>query len=1131
MKVVSFATRRPVTVFIFALAAVVFGGVAFRDLAVDLLPDITYPSLTVQTEYEGAAPVEMENLITRPVEDAVGVVNGVNRVVSSSRADISEVTLEFSWGTNMDFASLDVRERLDQVRLPIEAERPVLLRYDPSLDPILRMGLAAGGSDLIALRLLAEEDLKRKLERLEGVAAVVVSGGLEEEIQVEIDERRLTSLGLTMNQVMNRLAQENVNLTGGRLRDGQTDYLVRTINELLRPEEMREIVIDRSRGAIVRLEDIARVYQGAREREVITRIDGREAVEIAVYKEGGTNTVTVASAVLDRVEELEEDLRQVDPQLELTVLTDQSRYIRDSVSAVIETALIGGSLAIVVLFLFLRSAPKTLIIGISIPVSVVATFFLMYVAGVSLNIMSLGGITLGIGLLLDNSIVVLEAIQRRRDQGVGIVEAARGGASEVGRAVIASTITTVCVFVPIVFVEGVAGQMFGDQALTVTFSLLVSLGVALTVIPMLASRKFFATGDRVEKVDFAGRSNPVTRGLADFFNAIGFVVALTVRIVFGGVSTVMSWLLRPVLAGFDALLRGITAVYARILRGALRHPALVVLVALVLLAGSVQLIGSLGSELVPELIQGEFYVDAELAPGSRLEVTDRRLAVIDKRVREFADEFGVQSVYIVVGTSNEQGGAAGERRENIGQVNVRMEPPIDAEREELVMSRIRDLIDTENASFTGPATPADGVAPVGGGQALSVAGRPAAGGGQASSAAGPAPAAGGARPALTDDSLKYRFGRPTYFSFRSPVEVQIRGHNLALLELLADQVASRMRQVEGLVDVKSSTEGGNPELQIVFDRERLSALNYTVAQLGAVIRSKVQGDIVTDIVREDRNIEVRMRTDEGYRDSVRDLRNLNIRQSGATPLPLSAVAEVIETEGPAEIRRSDGGRVALIEANIVGRDLGSVSDDIQSILDSTRFPVGFDVLVGGQRQEMERSFDSMRLAILLAVFMVYLVMASQFESLLHPFVILFAVPFSVIGAIGILYLTRTPVSIVVLIGGILLAGIVVNNAIILIDYTNRLRRAGKAKIDALREACMVRLRPILMTTSTTVLGLLPMALGLGEGAELRTPMALTVVGGLLTSTLLTLIVIPALYMLLDRHKHEADPEAVAPSAG
>ena len=1105
MRIVSFATRRPVTVFIFALAAVVFGGVAFRDLAVDLLPDITYPSLTVQTGYEGAAPVEMETLITRPVEDAVGVVNGVNRVVSSSRADISEVTLEFSWGTNMDFASLDVRERLDQVRLPVQADRPVLLRYDPSLDPILRMGLAGGGSDLIALRLLAEEDLKRKLERLEGVAAVVVSGGLEEEIQVEIDERRLSSLGLTMNQVMTRLAQENVNLTGGRLRDGQTDYLVRTINELLRPEEMREIVIDRSQGAIVRLEDIARVYQGAREREVITRIDGREAVEIAVYKEGGTNTVTVASAVLERVEELEEEIRQTDPQLELTVLTDQSRYIRDSVSAVIETALIGGSLAIVVLFLFLRSAPKTLIIGISIPVSVVATFFLMYVAGVSLNIMSLGGITLGIGLLLDNSIVVLEAIQRRRDQGLGVVEAARAGASEVGRAVIASTITTVCVFVPIVFVEGVAGQMFGDQALTVTFSLLVSLGVALTVIPMLASRKFFAPGEPVEKVRSVGRSNPVTRALSTFFSAIGVGVALAVKQVFRGVSSVMSFLLRPVLAAFDALLRGITAVYARVLRGALRHPALVVLAAVVLLTGSVQLIGSLGSELVPELIQGEFYVDAELAPGSRLEVTDRRLGAVDRFVREQLKD-DVQSVYTVVGTSNEQGGAAGERRENIGQVNVRMKPPIDAEREESVMSRIRAEIDAENTSFAGQG-PAVAVAP------------------SVTAGAGVGPGS-----AVMDDSLKYRFGRPTYFSFRSPVEVQIRGHNLALLKRLADQVVSRMREVEGLVDVKSSTEGGNPELQIIFDRERLSTLNYTVAQLGAVIRSKVQGDIATDIVREDRNIEVRLRTDEGYRDSVRDLRNLNIRQSGAVPLPLSAVADVIETEGPAEIRRSDGGRVAQIEANIVGRDLGSVSDDIQAILDSTRFPVGFDYSVGGQRQEMERSFDSMRLAILLAVFMVYLVMASQFESLLHPFVILFAVPFSIIGAIGILYLTRTPVSIVVLIGGILLAGIVVNNAIILIDYTNRLRRAGKAKVEALREACLVRLRPILMTTSTTVLGLLPMALGLGEGAELRTPMALTVVGGLLTSTLLTLIVIPALYLLLDLHRHDADPEAVAEAA-
>ncbi len=1096
MRIVSFATRRPVTVFIFALAAVVFGGVAFRDLAVDLLPDITYPSVTVRTEYEGTAPAEIETLITRPVEDAVGVVNGVNRVISSSRADTSEVTLEFAWGTNMDFASLDVRERLDQVRLPTDAEQPILLRYDPSLDPIVRLGLTGGeGSDLIGLRLLAEEDLSRRIERLEGVAAVVVSGGLEEEIQVDIDERRLTSIGLTMNQVMNRLAQENVNLTGGRLRDGQTEYLVRTINELLRPEEMREVVIDRSQGAIVRLGDIARVYRGSREREVITRIDGKESVEIAVYKEGGTNTVTVAGGVLDVMAELEADLGEIDPELKLSLITDQSRYIRESVRAVIETALIGGGLAIIILYLFLRSAPKTLIIGISIPVSVVATFFLMYVSGVSLNIMSLGGITLGIGLLLDNSIVVLEAIQRRREQGAGVVEAAREGASEVGRAVIASTITTVCVFVPIVFVEGVAGQLFGDQALTVTFSLLVSLGVALTVIPMLASRKFLSEGLGAAKVEPVGRPNAVTRFVSSVFFFVGLQLVLGVKFVFRGVSTVMSWLLRPFLATFDALLRGVTTVYAGVLDWSLRHPMLVLLLAIGLLGGSLQMVRSLGSELVPELIQGEFYVDAELPPGSRLEVTDKRLQAIDR----FASELpGVRSVYTVVGTSNEQGGAAGERRENIGQVHVTLEPPIDVEREERLMNLIRDEIEAQNATYGGGLTPA----------------------------AGPAPRAGAsASPTTGDGGLKYRFGRPTYFSFRTPVEVQIRGHNLELLRVLTDQVAERMRVVEGLADVKASTEGGNPELHIIFDRERLASLNYTVAQLGAVIRSKVQGDIATDITREDRNIEVRMRTGEDFRDSVRDLRNLNVRQGGAVPLPLSAVAEVIETTGPAEIRRADSSRVSLITANLVGRDLGSASEDIQAILETTRFPVGFDYTVGGQRQEMEQSFDSMRLAILLAVFMVYLVMASQFESLLHPFVILFAVPFSIIGAVGILYLTRTPVSIVVLIGGILLAGIVVNNAIILIDYTNRLRRAGKAKVEALREACLVRLRPILMTTSTTILGLLPMALGLGEGAELRTPMALTVVGGLLTSTLLTLVVIPALYLLLDVHRHEADGEA------
>ncbi len=1069
MSLVHFSTRRPVSVFIFAVAAVVFGWVAFDRLAVDLLPDITYPSVTVRTELEGAAPTEIENLLTKPIENAVGVVNSVVRVVSSSRADISEVTLEFAWGTNMDFASLDVRERLDVVRLPLDAEQPILLRYDPSLDPVMRIGLV-GADDLIRLRLIAEEEVKRSLERVEGVAAAVVSGGLEEEIQIEIDERRLVALGLSINTVLQRLAQENINITGGRLLDGETEYLVRTINEVLRPEDLRNIVISSSQGAVTRLSEVARVFKGSKEREIITRINGLESVEIAVYKEGGTNTVGVVDAVNERLEGLSERLERLDSGLELLPMSDQARYIRESVRAVLSTAMMGGLLAVFILYVFLRSVRNTLIIGVSIPISVMATFFLMYAADISLNIMSLGGLTLGIGLLVDNSIVVLEAIQRRLDQGMGLSEAARAGASEVSRAVAASTLTTICVFVPIVFVEGIAGQLFGDQALTVTFSLLVSLVVALTVIPMLASRDFGAwvakeDGGRVEET-LAGRS---------LIGLVAFIIRLPV-VLFRQVGRLLSGLVSPVLGLFDTGLGAVNSLYGRVLRRVLKQPLLLLAVTLIALVLTGGLARNLGTELVPELSQGEFFVDAELEPGVRLEVTDRRLKSIE---RTAAGLVGVDMVYSIVGASNEQGGAAGERRENIGQISVDLEPGLGRPEEERVMGELRDEIDRINEGFGHQS----------------------------------------AEPANLDRAqgqLKYRFGRPSYFSFRTPVEVEIRGYNLELLTRLSEEAARRMGEIPGLVDIRSSADGGNPELQIFFDRERLTTLGLTIGGLGALLRSKIQGDIATDIQRQDRTIDIRLRADEEFRNSVKDLENLNVG-SGRISVPLNSVADVVIANGPAEIRRSDGSRVATLTANVVDADLGTVATAIEQALGGMQFPPGFDWSLRGQQQEMETSFSSLQLAMGLAIFMVYLVMASQFESLLHPLVILFSVPFSVIGAILILALTSTPISIVVLIGGVLLAGIVVNNAIILVDYTNQLRRdKGMAKIEALVQAGTTRLRPILMTTATTVLGLWPMAMGFGEGSELRAPMALTVIGGLLTSTALTLLLIPAVYSLLDR---------------
>jgi HAE1 family hydrophobic/amphiphilic exporter-1 len=1048
MKIVDFSTRRPVTVTVFALAGIIFGLVAFRGLAVDLLPDISYPSLTVRTELEGAAPAEIETLLTRPVENAVGVVNGVVSVTSSSRADRSDVTLEFAWGTNMDFAALDVRERLDLLQLPEDAVRPVLLRYDPSLDPVMRIGLT-GDEELVRLRLIAEREVKRLLERVDGVAAAIVAGGLEEEIQVELDERRLASLGLTVDQVVTRLAQENVNLTGGRLQDGQAEYTVRTIMEIQRAQDLDDIIVDNTGQGAVRLKDIAKIVRGHKQREVITRINGREAVEVAIYKEGGTNTVTVVDQVTSQLDAVRERLRSAGRHLELTPITDQARYIRQSVEDVLQSALIGGLLAVLVLALFLRDFRSTVIIAVSIPISVVVTFLLMYGSHISLNIMSLGGLTLGIGMLVDNSIVVLESIQRKREEGMGIVEAARQGAGEVGQAVTASTMTTVCVFVPIVFVEGVAGQLFGDQALAVAYSLSISLIVALTVIPMLASRQLH----RKQQTTPQG---PLGR----FFFRIALAVARLLKAIVHGVAVGTGVLMAIPFRAFDRGLGWLRDAYPRLLDGVLARRALTMGVTVLLFLASLALLPTLGSELVPELVQGEFFVDAELPPGTRLDVTARRLANLERAAMKLD---GVTLVYGIAGTSRQQGGIAGELRENLSQLTIRVTPPSSRARETALMNALRPDLER-------------------------------------------------------DGDYAYLFGRPSYFSFKTPVELEVRGYNLKLLDRLATEAVTRLRRIPGLVDVKSSTEGGNPELQIRFNRERLATLGLSVQQVAGVVRSKVLGDIVTDITREDRTIDIRLRAQEQYRNSAQSLRNLTVAQSGSTAIPLSAVADVSEELGPAEIRRANGERMALITANLDGRDLGSASEEIQKALGQMTFPTGFDFKLGGQRQEMETSFQSMRFAILLAVFMVYLVMASQFESLLHPFVILFSVPFSLIGVVATLVLFRVTLSVVVLIGVILLAGIVVNNAIVLIDYTNQLRAKGLEKLDALRRAGQVRLRPILMTTATTVLGLLPMAISHGEGSELRAPLALTVMGGLIVSTLLTLVVIPVVYTILDRSR-------------
>ncbi|NKB66016.1 MAG: MMPL family transporter [Candidatus Latescibacteria bacterium] len=1040
MKLIDFSTERRVTVAMLMVAIIAFGWVGFGRLAVNLLPDITYPTLTVRTEYPGVAPQEIERLVAEPVEGLVGVVSNVVRVSSVSRPGLADVVVEFAWGTNMDFASLDVREKLDLAELPVEASKPILLRFDPSLDPILRVALY-GDTGLMELRRLAEERIRLDLESLEGVAAVRVEGGLEEEIHVEVETARLADLGIPISQVTSRLGAENVNLTGGLLKDGEAEFLVRTLNEFEDIDEIGDIVIARTGGATIKLNDIGTVQRSFKERDIVTRINGREGVEIAIFKEGDANTVQVSQAVRQKLESVGDEYRDLLGDSEMEVVVDQAIFIQEAVDEVLSTAVIGGVLAIVVLFLFLRNVKSTTIIGLSIPISVVATFFLMFATDVSLNIMSLGGLALGVGMLVDNSIVVLENIQRHREQGLSILEAARQGSSQVSKAVMAATLTTICVFVPIVFVEGVAGQLFKDQALTVTYSLVASLIVALMLIPMLASLGL----GRADDSDKGGWSVSAAAGLLRLLGA-----------VIGAVALVLGLLLKPVFWAFEGAYQASADLYPRILRWALGH-RLVVLGGYLLL-GIVVLYKAqeLGLELIPEMSQGELLVDLEWPAGTPLEATARQVAGIDNRVRDLE---ALDTVFGTVGASGETGGYADEKKEHMAQLYLRLDP----QAETSVMDQLRQFL-------------------------------------------------GGV------PDLDFKFSRPSYFSFRTPVEVEVSGYNMESLNRVAGQVKERMTAIPGLVDVKSSAEGGQPEIQVIFDRQRVAELGTTIQAIGQLLRNELQGEVATEFRRHDRLVDIRVRSIEEERQDLEDLQRM-IVSPPAYPVAVSleAVAHVQVVEGPAEIRRLDQERVVVVSANLDGRDLGSVARDIEQAVGSIPLPAGFDIAVGGQNEEMERSFDSMKFALGLAIFLVYLVMASQFESLTHPLVIMFTIPLGLVGSALALLLTGQTISVVVLIGLIMLAGIVVNNAIVLVDYVNQLRRSeGLAKVEAVVRAGTLRFRPILMTTSTTVLGLLPMALGLGEGAEIRAPMAITVIGGLLFSTLLTLVVVPVVYTLVDR---------------
>ena len=1065
MNIVATAIARPVTVAMATFAVALFGGLSLDRLGLNLLPELAYPTLTVRTDFEGAAPAEVEEQITRRLEERVGVINGLRRMHSISAAERSDVVLEFAWGTDMTNAAVEVREKLDLVRLPLEVERPSILRLNPNLDPIVRSAVVlkereagAETAQLQELRRFAEDVVKKRLDPVIGVAAVLVSGGFEDEIAVDVDQERLARLGMSVQSLGQRLQAANINLSGGRLTARGEEFLVRTVNEFESVADIADTIVFQDQGRVLRLKDVATVTESHKERDSVMRVDGNEAIEIAMYKEGDANTVAVAAAIHERMDEIAADLPA---NYELVTIYDQAEFISAAIDEVRYAAIIGGLLAVIVLYLFLKDVRSTLIVTATIPVSVLATFVLMDAFDITLNIMSLGGIALAVGMLMDNAIVVLENIARHRNNPLTtLADAARRGTGEMGGAVLASTMTTIAVFLPLAFVEGIAGQLFRDQALTVTFALLASLVLAFTLIPMLSAIAPGSTAATDDATDDAPAVPWWRRGL-------GVPFRLAIRGAVAGLATRqagnMALLARPAQWAFDQVYDRVFAGYDILLRSALRFRALTLSVAFAALGGAAALVPNLPVELIPPLSQGEFRVDIELEPGTRLELTDALLADAQQTLLTFP---GVATTYSVAGTGGRLDASASRGGEQIGELSVVLAPGATPSDEARVMSLTRDRLESVPAA-------------------------------------------------------QFTVERPQLFTFATPLEIEVAGNDLQALEMVAERLVAAMSASSSFSDVESSIRPGYPELQIEFDQERTAATGLFVPDVANRVVRKIRGDVPTKFTWRDKRVDIRVRLTEAERNSKADVENLLV-DAGNRQIRLGALAEVSMAVGPADIQRIGQKRVAVVSAHVDHGDLALGGQEALGLLLGIPHPPNVTSRISGQAEEMEASFTSLQLALLLALILVYLVMASLFESLLHPFVIMFTAPLAAIGAVLGIYLAGISISVVVFIGAILLVGIVVNNAIVLVDRVNRLRLEGLDRRTAVITGARQRFRPIMMTTITTVLGLLPMAIGLGEASELRTPMAITVIGGLLGATLLTLVVIPVVYDLVDRKQIHGD---------
>lgn len=1015
-----FSVGRPVFITMATLIVLILGIISLSRVPIDLMPDITYPTISVRTNYSHAGPQEVETLITRPLERAFSAVPGVEEIYSRSVEGLSDIRITFSWGTDLDAAANDLRDRLDRVvsSLPDDADRPFLRKFDLASFPILILG-ASSRLDPVEIRRLIENDVRYRIERVPGVASLDIRGGLDREIHVDLVPGRIQALDLTLDEIIRKIREANINLPAGILESGPHEISIRTLGEFTDLEELSRTIIGVRDDSVIRLRDIAEINDSWERVTRIVRVNGEDGVRLAVNKQSGTNTVEVVRQVLSEIERVNQDI----PQLRITPIIDTSQYIQRSISNVTGSLFYGSFFAVLVLLFFLRSIRGTAVVGTAIPIAIIATFIIIYFGGFTINIMTLGGLALGVGMLVDNSIVVLENIHRHREGGTPPPQAAIKGTKEVAAAITASTLTTLAVFVPLIFVRGMAGVMFSQLAYVVGFSLLCSLAVALILVPMLSSRFLTSSGKAEGSHGFVTRINSVS---TNFFQSLE-----------------------------DS--------YKATLSFCLKHRIMTISLSVLVLLGSLTLIPLIGTEMMPQADEGEVRVNIEMEVGSKLELLDQTALKVEEIINKEVPE--MESIIAFLGGVGwrSSGSHLGEIRINLLEQSRR-----DRSSQEIATDLRRKLNSIPGATIRTRA-----------GQGLFI----------------------------------LRMGT----SDGDRVEVEIRGYDIDIALSLAEQVKDMVIGVEGINDASISREAGVPEQMIIVDRARAESMGVSVSTVGNAIQTVLSGTTAGNFRDQGDEYSILVKLKDAEFKNLNELLDITVSGHGGTPVVLRNLVNVTSGYGPMSIERKDQERIITISTDMTGRDLSSVVNDIRASLDMIPIPQGFSISFGGDYEEQQKAFNELALGLFLALVLVYMVMACLYESLRDPFIVMFSVPLAIIGVILMLYLTNTTFNIQSYIGCIMLGGILVNNAILLVAQTNMVRKdEGYEMFAAIQEVGRRRLRPILMTALTTIFGLMPLALGVGEGGEAQAPMARAIIGGLTSSTLITLVFVPVMYSFIAR---------------